>query len=96
MPQFVLEVVSRRTKDRECKFIKDEYERIGVKECWQLDLSGDPLDRPLVGHRLRQGAYEHLPTHGIREGEHEYCSAQLGLLLRTKPYREKLVVQFLD
>ena len=41
VPQFVMEVVSRRTRDRDCGFKKGEYLRLGVREYWQLDQTGD-------------------------------------------------------
>ncbi len=96
VPQFVLEVASRSTKDRDCKFKKDEYESIGVKEYWQLDQTGVLLNRPLIGYRLRRGVYQTLPPCSIRDGEYEYRSKQLGLLLRKKPYKDGLTVAFYD
>ncbi len=95
VPQWVLEVASASTKDRDCEFKKGEYERLGVREYWQLDQRGR-LRQPLLGHRLWRGRYEPLKPCGIREGQYEYRSAQLGLQLRVKPYRDGLTVAFHD
>ena len=95
-PQFVLEVASRKTKDRDCKFKKREYERLGVQEYWQLDQTGELPGQPLIGHRLRRGRYERLEPCGWRDGAYEFRSAELGLLLRKQEYNEGLTVVFHD
>ena len=95
-PDFVLEVASAATVDRDCGFKKGEYERIGVREYWQLDQTGRLLEEPLLGHRLRRGCYERLGVWGQWQGVCEYRSAELGLLLRGERREEGLTVAFRD
>lgn len=94
VPQFVLEVASRSTVDRDCKFKRREYERIGVSEYWQLDQTKRLLTAPLVGHRLRRGRYERLRACGRWQGAAEFMSEKLGLLLRSKWHHGGLTVAF--
>ena len=93
-PDFVLEVASASTVHRDCGFKKGEYERIGVREYWQLDQTGRLLEEPLLGHRLRRGRYERLGAWGQWQGVCEYRSAELGLLLRAERRGAGLTVAF--
>ena len=95
-PDFVLEVASATTVHRDCGFKKGEYERIGVREYWQLDQTGHLLDEPLLGHRLRRGRYERLGAWGQWQGVCEYRSVELGLLLRGERRGQGLEVAFRD
>ena len=95
-PDFVLEVASASTVDRDCGFKKGEYERIGVREYWQLDQTGRLLEEPLLGHRLRRGRYERLGAWGQWQGVLEYRSVKLGLLLRGERRGAGLEVAFRD
>ena len=94
--QFVLEVASKSTRDRDCGFKLGEYERIGVREYWQLDQTGHLLEMPLLGHRLRRGRYQRLGPSGQVGGFLQYRSIELGLLLRARRYRRGLTVVFRD
>ena len=96
VPQFVLEVASRSTVDRDCGFKKREYEQAGVREYWQLDQSGGLLDEPLVGHRRRRGGFARLAPRRLVDGAFEYRSAELGLLLRAQRHDGGLRVVFRD
>ena len=96
VPQFVLEVASRTTRDRDCGFKQGEYQQLGVREYWQLDQTGRLLEAPLVGHRLRGGRYERVRAHREVAGSRQYRSAVLGLLLRAEWYRGGLTVVFSD
>ena len=95
-PDFVLEVASATTVHRDCGFKKGEYERIGVREYWQLDQTGRLLEEPLLGHRLRRGRYERLGAWGQWQGVCEYRSTELGLLLRGERRGQGLTVAFRD
>ena len=79
-PEFVLEVLSKKTwkKDRGLK--KDTYEFLGVQECWLYDPRVRWLDAPLEGYRLRGGVYEAIEA--TSEGRFE--SEALGLELRLR------------
>lgn len=96
VPQFVLEVASRSTRDRDCGFKQGEYQLLGVREYWQLDQNGRLLEEPLVGHRLRGGRYERIEKHREVAGTMQYRSAMLDLLLRAEWYRGGLKVVFSD
>ena len=96
VPQFVLEVASRSTKDRDRRFKKEQYQRLGVREYWQLDQSGDLLPRPLIGHRLIGRRYEDLRRCGMLGRVPQYPSEELGLLLRVEPGPYGLTVVFTD
>ena len=96
VPQFVLEVASRGTRDRDCGFKRGEYQRLGVREYWQLDQTGRLLEAPLLGHRLRRGSYERVRAHREVAGTLQYRSEVLGLLLRAEWFRGGLKVVFSD
>ncbi len=64
VPQWVLEVASRSTVGADLKRKRDLYERLGVREYWQFDPTGETLGRlagqRLQGHALEAGSYEPL------------------------------------
>ena len=96
VPQFVLEVASRSTKDRDLGFKMDQYQRLGVREYWQLDQTGCLLSRPLVGHSRRHGRLQELHPSGTEWEVPRYRSEALGLLLRVGRGRVGLKVVFTD
>ena len=96
VPQFVLEVASRSTVDRDRGFKMEEYRRLGVREYWQLDQEGGLLPRQLMGHRLRRGRYEEIGPGGQVGLARQYRSEVLGLLLRTAVKGDGLTVVFRD
>ena len=78
-PDFVLEVTSRSTRWIDRGFKRDLYTRLGVREYWLFDPTGDWLDPRLQGNRLSGGRYEPLSPTGIEDGERVLHSAVLGL-----------------
>ena len=78
-PDFVLEVTSRSTRWIDRGFKRDLYARLGVREYWLFDPTGDWLDPRLQGNRLSGGRYEPLSPTGIESGERVLHSAVLGL-----------------
>ena len=54
-PDFVLEITSARTKDRDQGPKRETYRRLGVREYWQFDPTGDYLKPPLQGLELIGG-----------------------------------------
>ena len=78
-PDFVLEVTSRSTWRHDQGTKRDLYARLGVKEYWLFDPTGDWLEPRLQGHQLAGGAYERLAPTGIEGGERLLRSAVLGL-----------------
>ena len=78
-PDFVLEVTSRSTRRQDRGFKRNLYARLGVREYWLFDPTGDWLDPRLQGNRLSGGRYEPLSPTGIEGGERVLHSAVLGL-----------------
>ena len=64
-PDFLLEVASTSTHQRDTGFKRRLYAELGVAEYWRVDPSGgDHYGRPLAGDRLVDGAYADIPlTH---------------------------------
>ena len=82
-PDFVLEVASPRTwkQDRGPKRVL--YERLGVREYWRYDPTGDHFTPRLQGLRLWGGEYRPLPAQW-RDGTQVLHSDALGLDLRVE------------
>ena len=84
VPAFVLEVASRGTW-REDEGPKARlYERLGVREYWQYDPTGEYLGLPLKGRRLVGGKFEPQPVVASLDGTRFLRSETLGLDLRVK------------
>ena len=83
-PAFVMEVASRGTwredEGRKAKL----YERLGVREYWQYDPTGDYLGLRLKGRRLVGGRYEPQPVVESLDGTVFLRSETLGLDFRVK------------
>ena len=52
LADFVVEVTSKSTQDRDETTKRELYQRLGVREYWQFDPTGDYLDPILKGQRL--------------------------------------------
>ena len=78
-PTFVLEVASESTADRDLVEKREIYARIGVREYWRLDRTGNYYGEPLVGERLVSGEYERLPLHIEANGDIWSRSEALGV-----------------
>ena len=62
-PEFVLEVASQSTGERDYTVKRDGYAALGVGEYWRFDPSGGSYhDAPLAGDRLVDGAYAPMPV----------------------------------
>ena len=83
-PDFVLEVTSRSTRKEDQGPKRELYRRLGVREYWQYDPTGDYLEPALQGRELRGGEYEALPAAERGAGRLVLCSAVLGLELRLE------------
>ena len=85
-PDFVLEVTSKSTRKDDEGRKKAIYERIGVREYWQFDPTGDYLDPILKGRALADGRYRGL---GLERRDGGLCrfSEVLGLDLRLEDGR---------
>ena len=84
VPPFVMEVASKGTwredEGRKAKL----YERLGVREYWQCDPTGEYLGLHLKGRHLVEGAYEPQPVVESLDGTVTLRSETLGLDLRAK------------
>lgn len=60
-PCFILELTSRKTANEDIGNKKDLYHRLGVREYFLFDPTGELLEDSLLGYRLIDGAYELLP-----------------------------------
>ena len=57
-PDFVLEVASKSTAERDLGVKRALYERLGIAEYWRMDPTGGTLyGQPLAGDRLVDGKY---------------------------------------
>ena len=81
-PDFVLEVTSRGTRREDQGKKRRLYERLGVREYWQYDPTGDYLEPALQGLELVAGEYARLPDRELGDGTLVLTSAVLELELR--------------
>ena len=81
-PDFVLEVTSRSTHVEDQGSKRWLYQRLGVREYWQYDPTGDYLEPALQGLELVAGEYARLPERELADGTLMLTSAVLELELR--------------
>ena len=81
-PDFVLEVTSRSTRREDQGTKRRLYERLGVREYWQYDPTGDYLEPALQGLELVAGEYARLADREHGDGTLVLTSAVLELELR--------------
>ena len=79
-PDFVLEVLSKKTWRKDLGLKKDTYAFLGVRECWLYDPEARWLATPLEGYRLRGKCYAPVPPSAPGRFESE----ALGLELRLR------------
>ena len=80
-PQFVLEITSETTQDKDQEIKPEIYKKLGVREYFQYDPSGDYLNPILQGLRLVNNRYEPIPAHNIAFDTLWLYSEVLGLEL---------------
>ncbi len=81
-PEFVLEVASESTGERDYTVKREIYARFGVKEYWRLDYTGGRFhDVPLAGDRLVGDRYESISVEEREDGTIRGRSAELDLEL---------------
>ena len=83
-PDFVLEVASAKTWREDEGRKRALYERLGVREYWQYDPTGEHLGVRLKGHRLVEGAYEPQPVARSLDRTFILRSETLGLELHVQ------------
>ena len=84
-PEFVLEVLSKKTWRKDVGIKKDTYEFLGVLECWLYDPRVRWLDTPLEGYRLDGEVYK--PIEPTAPGCFESEALGLDLHLREGELR---------
>ena len=88
VPAFVLEVASPSTWRDDLGRKRSLYARLGVREYWQYDPTGEHLPARLQGERLTPSGYVRQPAATARDGTLTLRSRTLGLELRAAPGRE--------
>ena len=93
---FVLEVASPSTADRDARRKAQEYARIGVREYWRLDPTGSLLATPLQGWEANGESYH--PVQPVASGTRGgwLRSRVLGLELRSQRQDGATVLVFRD
>ncbi len=93
---FVLEVASPSTADKDARHKAQEYARIGVREYWRLDPTGSLLATPLEGWEANGGGYH--PAQAVASGARGgwLRSRALGLELRSQRQDGATVLVFRD
>ena len=95
-PDFVLEVASPSTAEKDALHKAREYARIGVREYWRLDPAGSLMETPLEGFVASAGQYEQVrPVEGMGRGG-ALRSRVLGLDLRSQRQAGVTVLVFID
>ena len=84
VPPFVLEVASPNTWREDEGPKAALYERLGVREYWQYDPTGEHLGSRLKGRRLVDGSYEPQPVVESLDGTRFLRSETLGLDLHVR------------
>ena len=87
-PAFVLEVASPSTWRDDLGRKRSLYARLGVREYWQYDPTGEHLPARLQGERLTPSGYVRQSAATAPDGTLTLRSRTLGLELRAAPGRE--------
>ena len=95
-PDFVLEVASPSTADRDAREKAREYAEIGVREYWRLDPLGELMRTPLEGYVASEERYGPLQPVASTDGSGRLQSEVLGLELRSRRQDGATVLVFRD
>ena len=82
-PDFVLEITSHSTREEDQGHKRELYRRLGVKEYWQYDPTGDYLKPVLQGLALTAGEYVAIVRGETVAGRPSVASEVLGLELHV-------------
>jgi Uma2 family endonuclease len=85
VPEVIVEVTSSSTRYEDLYAKSELYRRLGVKEYYLYDPTGDYLPEPLQAYHLKKGNYHLVPSEQGR-----WRSASLGLELRIEEGRLRL------
>ena len=79
-PDFVLEVASENTGQRDIRENRNDYAAFGIPEYWRFDPSGGLYHGvPLAGDRLVSGVYQPITIVHLEQERHHGYSEALGL-----------------
>ena len=78
-PDFVMEIASAGTYERDIGHKRDVYAAIGVTEYWRFDPLRECFEPPLAGERLVNAGYEPIPVFEDGDGILRGYSPLLGL-----------------
>ena len=78
-PDFVMEIASPSTWERDAEEKREIYANMGVTEYWRFDPTGEHFTPALVGETLVEGQYRGLPLETDGEGRLWSRSTVLGL-----------------
>ena len=81
-PDFVLEVASESTAERDLGSKRDHYAAFGIPEYWRFDETGEPYGDRLAGERLVDNVYQPIEFEELSEDILQGCSDVLGLDIR--------------
>ena len=104
-PDFVLEIASPSTGQRDVTIKRDGYAALGIPEYWRFDDSGGQHHgAPLAGDRLVDGTYQPIPIERLDAQTFQGYSAVLNLYLRWEqgqlgwydPATGKHIIRFSD
>lgn len=84
MPNWVMEITSRSTREEDQQTKRALYARLGVQEYWQYDPTGDYLTPALQGLLLEAGGYEPIDEEVLPDGVRSLHSEALGLDIRLQ------------
>ena len=86
-PDFVMEIASVGTWERDANAKRDTYAELGVTEYWRFDPTGECFTPELAGETLVDGVYETLPVAEDAAGGLRGYSPLLGLEFRVEGER---------
>ena len=81
-PDFVMEIASRSSGQRDVEDKGPAYAALGITEYWRFDQTGDFHGTGLAGDRLVEGQYEPIPIETLEDGALQGYSAVLDLFIR--------------
>ena len=81
-PDFVLEIASPSTGERDVSWKRQRYAALGVREYWRFDETGDFHKTRLAGDRLVDAHYDPINIEEVEDGTLQGYSAAIGLILR--------------
>ena len=81
-PDFVLEIVSRSSRQADRVDKREDYAALGIPEYWRFDEAARRRENRLAGDRLVNGVYEPIAIEELPDGVLQGYSAELDLYLR--------------